>query len=118
MQAATRILARVRVRSSCPPGKIRDVVDVLDSLLALPVGSAGALRFQSDWPVAILCRTSNVDPSGVRPGTFGAQQRPVPLLSFVTSADAGRVDHGDPAGCGLPDERRLRGGRATAHSTR
>lgn len=72
-----------------PAGKILDVVDVLDSLLALPVGSAGALRFRSDWPVAILCRTSNVDPSGVRPGTFGSQQKPVPLLSFVSSADAG-----------------------------
>ncbi len=70
-------------------GKIRDVVDVLDALLGLPVGSAGALRFQSDWPVAILCRTSNVDPSGARLGTFGSQQKPVPLLSFVTSADAG-----------------------------
>src|SRR5512140_3636244 len=31
-----------------PAGKIRDVVDVLDSLLGLPVGSAGALRFTSD----------------------------------------------------------------------
>ena len=72
-----------------PAGKIRDVVDVLDALLGLPVGSAGALRFQSDWPVAILCRTSNVDPSGVRQGTFGSQQKPVPLLSFLTSADAG-----------------------------
>ncbi len=28
-----------------PAGRIRDVVDVLDSLLGLPVGSAGALRF-------------------------------------------------------------------------
>ena len=72
-----------------PAGKIRDVVDILDSLLALPVGSSGALRFRSEWPVAILCRTSNVDPSGAQPGTFGAQQKPVPLLSFVTSADAG-----------------------------
>ncbi len=72
-----------------PAGKIRDVVDVLDSLLGLPVGSVGALRFRSDWPVAILCRTSNVDPSGLRQGTFGSQQKPVPVLSFVTSADAG-----------------------------
>ncbi|MCM3876879.1 MAG: hypothetical protein NEA02_10715 [Thermoanaerobaculia bacterium] len=72
-----------------PSGKIRDVVDVLDSLLGLPVGSAGALRFESDWPVAILCRTSNVDPTGANPGTFGAQQKPVPVLSFLTSADAG-----------------------------
>jgi len=72
-----------------PAGKIRDVVDVLDALVGLPVGSSGALRFKSDWPVAILCRTSNVDPSGGRPGTFGAQQKPVPILSFLTSADAG-----------------------------
>lgn len=74
-----------------PAGKIRDVVDVLDSLLGLPVGSAGALRFTSDMPVAILCRTSNVDPAGIKPGTFGAQQRPTPLLSFLMSADAGAV---------------------------
>jgi hypothetical protein len=70
-------------------GKIRDVVDVLNSLLGLPVGSSGALRFSSDVPVAILCRTSNVDPTGGSPGTFGAQQKPVPILSFLTSADAG-----------------------------
>ncbi len=74
-----------------PAGKIRDVVDVLDSLLGLPVGSAGALRFTSDAPVAILCRTSNVDPAGIKPGTFGAQQKPTPLLSFLMSADAGAV---------------------------
>ncbi len=74
-----------------PAGGIRDVVDVLASLLSLPVGSAGALRFTSDSPVAILCRTSNVDPSGANPGTYGAQQRPVPILSFLSSADAGAV---------------------------
>ncbi|MDL2719220.1 MAG: hypothetical protein PT977_15870, partial [Acidobacteriota bacterium] len=74
-----------------PAGKIRDVVDVLDSLLGLPVGSAGALRFKSDAFVAILCRTSNVDPAGVNPGTFGAQQKPRQLLSFLMSADAGAV---------------------------
>ncbi|MGE5717220.1 MAG: hypothetical protein ACM369_11270, partial [Acidobacteriota bacterium] len=74
-----------------PAGQVRDVVDVLQALLGLPVGSAGALRFTSDAPVAILCRTSNVDPSGASPGTYGAQQKPVPLLSFLTSADAGAV---------------------------
>ena len=74
-----------------PAGKIVDVVDVLDSFFALPVGSSGALRFRSQTPVGILCRTSNVDPTGVRPGTFGAQQKPVPLLSFLMSADAGAV---------------------------
>lgn len=74
-----------------PAGKILDVVDVLQSFLGLPVGSAGSLRFTSDAPVAVLCRTSNVDPAGVRPGTYGAQQKPVPVLSFLTSADAGAV---------------------------
>ena len=72
-----------------PAGKIRDVVDVLDTFLGLPVGSSGALRFKSEAPIAILCRTSNVDPSGARPGTFGAQQKPVQILSFLSSADAG-----------------------------
>jgi hypothetical protein len=70
-------------------GKIRDVVDLLGTLPSLPVGSTGALRFESDFPVAINCRTSNVDPTGAKPGTFGAQQKPVPLLSFLSSADAG-----------------------------
>ena len=30
-----------------------------------------------------------MDPTGANPGTFGSQQKPVPLLSFLTSADAG-----------------------------
>jgi len=77
-----------------PAGKVIEVVDVLDVLLGLPVGSTGALRFRSDWPVAILCRTSNVDPTGVKPGTFGSQQTPVPLLSFLTSADGGAAATG------------------------
>ncbi|MCM3874948.1 MAG: hypothetical protein NEA02_00870, partial [Thermoanaerobaculia bacterium] len=72
-------------------GRILDVVDVLGSLLGQPVGSAGAVRFETDASVGILCRTSNVDPLGVNPGTFGAQQKPTPLLSFLMSADAGAV---------------------------
>jgi hypothetical protein len=72
-----------------PAGSVIAVVDVLDGLLGLPVGSTGALRFRSQWPIAILCRTSNVDPTGVKPGTFGTQQVPVPLFSFLTSADPG-----------------------------
>ncbi len=74
-----------------PAGKIVDVTDLLGSFLGLPKGSAGALRFQSDVSVGILCRTSNVDPTGAKPGTFGAQQKPVPLLSFLSSADAGAL---------------------------
>ena len=74
-----------------PAGKILDVTDVLGTLLGLPKGSSGALRFTSDSAVGILCRTSNVDPTGAKPGTFGAQQKPVPLLSFLSSADAGAL---------------------------
>jgi hypothetical protein len=74
-----------------PAGRILDVTDVLDTLLGIPVGLAGALRFQSSSPVAILCRTSNVDPAGIKPGTYGAQQKPASLLSFLMSADAGAV---------------------------
>jgi hypothetical protein len=74
-----------------PAGGILEVVDALGTLMNLPVGSSGALRFQSETPVAILCRTSNLDPTGVKPGTFGAQQEAVPLMSYLTSADAGAV---------------------------
>jgi len=74
-----------------PAGQILDLPDVLGTLMGLPVGSSGALRFRSDTAVAVLCRTSNLDPTGQRPGTFGAQQKAVPLLSYLTSADAGAL---------------------------
>ena len=74
-----------------PAGQVVEVVDALGTYLNLPVGSSGALRFQSETAVAVLCRTSNLDPTGARPGTFGAQQRAVPLLSYLMSGDAGAV---------------------------
>ena len=74
-----------------PAGRVIESVDVLDSILHLPVGSGGAVRFTSNQPIAILARTSNVDPQGAQPGTFGAQQRPVLLASYLSSADAGAV---------------------------
>jgi len=74
-----------------PAGRVIESVDILDSILHLPVGSGGAVRFTSAQPVAILSRTSNVDPAGVQPGTFGAQQKPVLLASYLSSADAGAV---------------------------
>ncbi|HMA17104.1 MAG TPA: hypothetical protein VKS03_01565, partial [Thermoanaerobaculia bacterium] len=74
-----------------PAGRIVEVTDVLGSILNAPVGSGGAVRFIADQPIAILARTSNVDPAGVQPGTFGAQQHPVPLASYLSSADAGTV---------------------------
>jgi hypothetical protein len=74
-----------------PAGKLIDVVDILGTFFSLPEGSAGAVRFRSQTPVGILCRTSNVDPTGTFPGTYGAQQRPTQLLAFLMSADAGAI---------------------------
>jgi hypothetical protein len=82
------------VTVTVPAGQILDRPDVLGTLMGLPVGSSGALRFRSDTAVAVLCRTSNLDPTGQRPGTFGAQQKAVPLLSYLTSADAGALISG------------------------
>jgi hypothetical protein len=76
---------------SVPAGRVIESVDILDSILHLPVGSGGAVRFTSDQPVAILARTSNIDPQGIQPGTFGAQQGAVLLDSYLSSADAGAV---------------------------
>ena len=72
-----------------PAATILDLPDILSAVFGLPSGSSGALRVQSDRAVAVLCRTSNLDPTGQRPGTFGAQQKAVPLVSFLMSADAG-----------------------------
>jgi hypothetical protein len=74
-----------------PAGRILDLPDILSAVFGLPSGSSGALRVQSDRAVAVLCRTSNLDPTGQKPGTFGAQQRAVPLASFLMSGDAGGI---------------------------
>ncbi len=51
--------------------------------------SAGALRFTASAPFLVYGRTSNVDPSGLRPGTFSASQRAVPFATgFVAPATA------------------------------
>jgi hypothetical protein len=76
---------------SVPAGQIVDLTDILSVLFSLPSGSSGALRFTSALPVAVACRTSNLDPTGVKPGTYGAQQKPVPLTSYLMSADAGAL---------------------------
>jgi hypothetical protein len=70
------------------PGQVEEIDDLLGSVFGAPDGSSGALRFQSASPVVVAGRTSNLDPTGMRAGTFGAQQSPVPLASFV---EAGSV---------------------------
>jgi hypothetical protein len=76
---------------SLQPGELREIVDLLGSFFGAPNGSSGALRFQSASPIVILGRTSNVDPTGVRAGTFGAQQNPIGISSFLTAGSAALV---------------------------
>jgi len=55
-----------------PARSVREVVDVLGTLLLAPEGTSGSLRFETDGPLLVLGRTSNVRPDGA---TFGALQR-------------------------------------------
>ncbi|MFN7985947.1 MAG: Ig-like domain-containing protein [Thermoanaerobaculia bacterium] len=57
------------------------------ALLGFPEGTACALRVKGASPLLVAARTNNVDPSGVRKGTFSAQQ-------FVTSWPAGLLGTG------------------------
>ncbi|MBL8111495.1 MAG: putative Ig domain-containing protein, partial [Acidobacteria bacterium] len=66
------------------------VLDRLLDLFLLPDGSAGPVRFGASGPLLVAARTSNLDPSGGRPGTFSAQQT-------VTSLPGGLVKAGDSA---------------------
>lgn len=71
------------------PGQVSESIDVLAAQFGELAGSSGALRVESDAPVMALARTSNLDPSGVRKGTFGAQQLPAPVSGYATASDEG-----------------------------
>ncbi|MCK6681579.1 MAG: hypothetical protein L6R30_04065 [Thermoanaerobaculia bacterium] len=53
------------------PGEVKEIQDVLATVLKAPEGSTGSLLFTSGEPVMVLGRTSNVKRDGT-PGTFGA----------------------------------------------
>ena len=63
--------------SSVPlPIPARGVVEVprVLAFLGFPERTASALRVSADAPLLVAARTNNVDPAGVRKGTFSAQQ--------------------------------------------
>ncbi|MCK6685294.1 MAG: hypothetical protein L6R30_23060, partial [Thermoanaerobaculia bacterium] len=76
------------VEISLRPGELREITDVLGSLFGAPEGTTGALRLDSDQPILVVARTSNVKRSG-EPGTFGAFQAGVPEDAFLIEGDTG-----------------------------
>ena len=71
------------------PVPAKGVVEVARALerLGLPERTACALRVSAARPLLVAARTNNIDPSGVRKGTFSAQQ-------FVTTWPAGLLPAG------------------------
>lgn len=63
-----------------PSRGVREVVDVLGALLLAPEGTSGSLRFETDGPLLVVGRTSNVRPDGA---TFGAVQRTSEAAAFL-----------------------------------
>ncbi|HVT03783.1 MAG TPA: hypothetical protein VHL58_10480 [Thermoanaerobaculia bacterium] len=66
------------------PGETREIIDVLDFLFGASNGSSGALRLTSPRGLPAAGRTSNLDATRMRAGSYGSQQLPV---SFSTFAD-------------------------------
>jgi hypothetical protein len=73
------------------PAATLEIADVLGTLFDAPAGSAGAIRFRADSPLAVLGRTRNVDPLGVTPGAFGSSQRAVSPDDLLTAGRTGSL---------------------------
>lgn len=73
-------------RIQLPAHGVREVVDVLGSLLHAPDGTSGSLRFESDGPLLVVGRISNVRPDGA---TFGAVQRTSEAYEFLSPGFTG-----------------------------
>jgi len=92
------------------PSELREVIDVLGSLFGAPDGSVGALDLRSGSSFLVAGRTSNIDPSGARPGSFGAKLSAVPLLSFSSSLDEGVTLPGAAPAAGFRTNLAIRAG--------
>ena len=63
-----------------PAHSLIELIDVLGpGGFGFIEGSAGALRFHASQPFVLAGRTSNIDPQGIRPGTYSAYQQAVPF---------------------------------------
>ncbi|HVN81798.1 MAG TPA: hypothetical protein VMW38_22625 [Terriglobia bacterium] len=81
----------IRIVRSLPAHSIIEITDILGpNGLGYEEGVAGALRFQADSPFLVAARTTNLDPTGQRTGSFSAYVRAVPYArSMVGSPAAG-----------------------------
>ncbi len=69
-----------------------EITDVLGpDGFGYPQGVAGALRFRANGPFLVAGRTSNLDPSGNRPGSFSAFEYPVTYTGSFLSASSSAV---------------------------
>ncbi len=59
------------------PGHTIEFTDIIGPTGFNIAAGTGALRFSATSPFLVSGRTSNADPTGARPGTFSAYQRPV-----------------------------------------
>ena len=89
LDATIQSVGASRAASAVVPVPAKGVVEVARvlALLGFPEGTACALRVSAPDSLLVAARTNNVDPAGVRKGTFSAQQ-------FVTSWPAGLLGAG------------------------
>ena len=69
-----------------PAKSVREVTDVLQTLLSAPEGTSGSLRFETDGPLLVLGRTSNIGSDG---STFGAVQKTFQPSEYLTIGRTG-----------------------------
>ncbi len=82
---STPLAPGTTVTRSVPPRGLLLLDRILD-LFGLPDGSAGPVRASASGPLLAAARTSNLDPTGERPGTFSAQQSVTPLPGGLVKA--------------------------------
>jgi hypothetical protein len=77
------------ISRTVPAFGLVEMIDVLGpSGFSYSQGSAGALRFHAAAPFLVAGRTSNLDPSGQRPGSFSAFEQAVNYGSGFYSASS------------------------------
>lgn len=77
---------------SVAAGQLIEVSNVLSEWFEVEPDTVGGLRFVAPSAIMVLGRTSNVDPLGVIPGSYGSQLDPVSFSTgMLTASDPGRI---------------------------
>ena len=69
-----------------PARGVIELNDVLGDVLGAPDGTSGSLRFETDGPLLVLGRTSNINPDG---STFGSVQRTTDASGYLSIGRTG-----------------------------